>query len=214
MILPKNNLERLQLNQLFELATFVVTENFKHHTNCVKPLGYENEINSIFKEELNYFNNSQIFVSRDFDKSIIGSIRVLRWNYLDTLPIQKIFNINPSLFIDENPQKPIWHIGRLAIRRGIRNINLFKQLMVCAIAPICDNENAVAFAECDTHLLRVLQAYEIHAKPIGKPVFYLGSETIPILMSYKGLINFYNKNLDIQPMGIRNKIESKNYTFG
>lgn len=194
MIFSKNGIERLQVGQLLELAKFVVIENFKHHTNPAYPLDYENEINCIFEEELNYFENAQVFVSRDYHESIIGSIRVLKWNYLDTLPLQKIFNINPFLLSGGNHDQSIWHIGRFAIRKSIGNIILFKQLMVCAIAPICNDKNAIVYAECDSKLLKILPSIGINARRIGNSVYYLGSETIPIFMTYDDLIGFYNKN--------------------
>ena len=200
MILPKNYLERLELEQLFDLAKFVVNENFKHHTSSIYPENYENDISSIFQEEMLYFKNAGIFVSKDEDNSIIGSIRVLRWNYKDILPIQKIFGINPLLLNGYDINKSIWHIGRFAIKKGVKDINLFKRLMVCAIAPICQDKNAVAYAECDSKLLRVMQALGIKATPVDKPINYLGSETIPVSMQYKGLIGFYNKNKSLVPV--------------
>lgn len=194
MKLPKYHLERLHIDQLLELAKFVVTENFKHHKNLSNPLDYRKEVSYVFEEELNYFESAQVFICRDFNGSIIGSIRVLKWNYLDTLPIQKIFNINPNGLSGGKHLKSVWHIGRFAIRKGIRDIKLFKQLMVCAIAPICNKENAVAYAECDSKLLRVLLSMGINAHTIEKSIHYLGSETIPVCMAYDDLIGFYNKN--------------------
>lgn len=206
-----NNLEKLQIFQLIYLARFVVTENYKHHTNGATQLDINTEINSIFKEELNYFENSLVFVSREFDKSIRGSIRVLRWNYLDTLPIQKIFNINPIGYRGGKHQEPVWHIGRFAIRKGVRDINLLKQLIVCAIAPICNNENAIAYAECDSKLLRVLLAMGIEAHSIDKSIHYLGSETIPVCMTCDGLIEFYHKNKSLVPKKFLKKVIDRNH---
>ncbi|MDO6518587.1 hypothetical protein [Zobellia uliginosa] len=200
MILPKNYLERLGADRLYDLAKFVVNENFKHHTSSVYPENYTKEIGSILKEEKDYFNNAQIFVSKDVDNSIIGSIRVLRWNYTDVLPIQKIFGINPLLLNGHCIKSSIWHIGRFAIKKGVNDINLFKRLMVCAIAPICQDKNAVVYAECDSKLLRVMLALGIKAVPVEKPLNYLGSETIPVSMRYNGLIDFYNKNRSLVPV--------------
>lgn len=133
MIFLKNYLERLGADQLYDLAKFVVNENFNHHTGGIYPTNYKTEINSIFKEEYIYIQNSKIFVSKDCGNLIIASIRVLRWDYKEVLPIQKIFGINPLLLNGHNINKSIWHIGRFAIKKGIRDINLFKRLMVCAI---------------------------------------------------------------------------------
>ncbi|MGV3761650.1 hypothetical protein [Parapedobacter sp.] len=195
------NLEKLSSNELLDLAKFVVAENFKHHFGSADLLRCSHEINSICVEEHSYFDNAQIFVSRSFDRSIVGSIRVLKWNYMDVLPIRRIFGISPSN-IDGDPYcRSIWHIGRFAIKRGVRDVNLLKQLMACAIAPVCESENAVAYAECDSKLLRVLLALGINACPLGNSVNYLGSETIPIRMTHEGLWDFYYRNKFMVPVG-------------
>lgn len=198
-MLPKNDIERLQVHQLLDLAKFVVTENFKHHTNHADHFDYKKEINCVLKEEQKYFENAQLFVSRDLNRSIVGSIRVLKWNHHDTLPLEKIFSIHPSRFNEGNRKQSMWHIGRFAINKSIRNIKLFKQLMICAIAPICNDKNALAYAECDSKLLKVLPLMGINARRMGQSVYYLGSETIPIYMTFDDLIGFYTKNKGLVP---------------
>lgn len=197
MILTKNYLERLGQHQLSELAEFIVSENFSHHANDVKPSEYRNDIKSIYKEEINYFKNSQIYVAKDYIGSIIGSIRVLKWNYMDILPLQKIFGINPLMVVQNSDFNNLYHIGRFAIKKDVRDIKLLKQLMMYAIAPVCAQKGNVAFAECDSKLLRILLMMGIKAVKLGESVDYLGSETIPISMSYDGLIDFYNKNIEL-----------------
>lgn len=193
---------------MFELAEFVVKENFNHHTNNDLPEGYDEDIKSIYREEVNYYENAKVFVSKDSLGSISGSIRVLKWNFIDILPLQKIFGINPLYAINEPGINEIYHIGRFAIKKGIRDINLFKQLMVCAIAPICEQKGNIAFAEIDSKLLRVLNLLGIKTITIGESINYLGSETIPIGMTYSGLINFYNENKHLVKEGIREASES------
>lgn len=194
MILAKNYLEKLRTEEIINLSKFVVNENFKHHSGNALPKDYENDIQSIFKEELNYKKNAEIFVYKNYSGNIIGSIRVLEWNYIDVLPIQKIFNINPLLVIGGRPLNAIWHIGRFAINKEVSDINLFKKLMICAITPICKHKGNIAFAECDSKLLRILTLLGIESTIVGDSINYLGSETIPISMSCDGLIKFYNKN--------------------
>ncbi len=193
MILTKNYLEKLEANQIYDLAKFVVTENFKHHSNDNSLKDYKNDINSIYKEEL-HFKDSEVYISRDHSGLIFGAIRVLKWNFIDVLPLQKIFGINPLLVIHKPNINDIYHIGRFAIKKNVRDINLFKQLMVCAITSICKHKNNIAFAECDSKLLRILNLLGIQTTVIGESVNYLGSETIPIVMTYDGLIGFYNNN--------------------
>lgn len=194
MRLKKNYLEKLGKNKLIHLAEFVVKENFKHHSDNILPKNYMEDVKSIYLEEKRYNNLSNIFVIKDHLETILGTIRVLKWNYIDKLPIEKIFGINPISVTGNAPLKPIWHIGRFAIRKDVRDITLFKKLMVSAIAPICNSLNGVAFAEIDSKLLRILKLMGINATVIGDSIEYLGSETIPVCFTRNGLINFFNKN--------------------
>jgi len=194
MAIKNNYLERLDSDGIFDLAQFIVKENFNHHTNDELPRENFAEVNSIYEEEKMFFNNSDIFVIKNYQGNIEGAIRVLKWNYSDILPLEKIFGINPLEIVTISPSKSIWHIGRFAIKKDSSGINLFKKLMICAIAPVCQDENSIAFAECDSKLLRVLKGLGIKTTIIGEAINYLGSETIPVSMDYNGLINFYRKN--------------------
>lgn len=194
MILEKTKLERISENGIINLAKFVVSENFKHHDERVSSEEYLNDVQEIYEEELKFKNYSNVFVSKDNLGNINGSIRVLKWNYRDILPIEKIFGIHPTHITGNVLTTHIWHIGRFAISKQAGDSNLFKKLMVCAIAPVCKNRNSVAFAECDSKLLRILTLLGIQTTVIGESINYLGSETIPVCMNYDGLIGFYNKN--------------------
>ncbi|MFH6991513.1 hypothetical protein [Flavobacterium sp. FlaQc-48] len=195
MTINQNYLERLELNQLNELAKFVVEENFNHHCENVNTNELIADTQEVYDEELNYFKDSEIFVAKDFSGSIQGSIRVIQWDYKTKLPLQKIFNIDPlSVFDYSEKLSSVWHIGRFATKRNNTDKTLFRRLMVCAIAPICEQKNGVAFAECDSKLLRIMNLLGIKAEVIGASINYLGSETIPIAMSYDGLKDFYQNN--------------------
>ncbi len=194
MLHEKTYLSRIQKNEIFNLSKFVVTENFKHHAKSQFPSDYESDIDAIYKEEMAYLQNARVFAVKDESGAILGTIRSLNWDFISPLPIQKMFGINPLLCVNGNAVNEIWHIGRFAIKKGVRDINLLKKLMVCAIAPICQHKDNMAFAECDAKLLRVLTMMGIKAKKVGASIDYLGSETIPVCMSYDGLIDFYNEN--------------------
>lgn len=190
-------LELLKENQLFDLSRFIVNENIKHHKDNLSSLEIDKDINSIYEEELHFFDNSKIYLATDSDDSIIGSIRTVKWNHIDMLPIQKLFGINPLHIANEVSwdTKDIFHIGRFAIKKGIKDLTLLKQLMVMAVKPICKRKNSIAFAECDKKLLRIMYLLGIKASVIGESIYYLGSETVPILLSYDSLIDFYNENI-------------------
>lgn len=196
-MITKTYLEKLELHQVFDLAKFIVTENCKHHSKTALKAIAKEDVNRIYQEEVNFYKNAETYICKDKQGAINGAIRVLKWNYTDVLPLQKIFGINPYLAINTPDVNAVYHIGRFAIRQGARDINLLKQLMVCAIKPICMHKNNIAFAECDSKLLRTLNLLGINTTVIGKPVTYLGSETIPIIMNYQGLITFYNKNVHL-----------------
>jgi hypothetical protein len=219
MIITQSYLERLELDQLTELAKFVVEENFSHHCEDVTTTELVNDTQEVYDEELNYFKDSEIFVAKDFSGNIQGSIRVIKWDYKVMLPIQKIFDIDPLSVLNYSEKlSSVWHIGRFATRKDIKDRTLFKRLMVCAIAPICEQKNGVALAECDSKLLRIMNLLGIKTDIIGKSVNYLGSETIPIAMSYDGLKEFYYKNKYLVTAQYIDKIpsqifENKEYVY-
>jgi len=195
MIITQSYLGQLELNLLTDLAKFVVEENFNHHCENAQSIELQNDVADICHDELKYSKNSKYFVAKDSSGNIQGSIRIIKWDYKTTLPIQKIFNINPLDTLDnQNSVSSIWHIGRFATSKKSDDKTLFKKLMVHAITPICKEKNSVAFAECDSKLLRVMNLMGIETQVIGKPINYLGSETIPVSMSSAGLKGFYESN--------------------
>lgn len=183
--------DNLDRKNLYRLAKFVVEENYSHH-EFIQPKQLKNEIDLVFSEE-QALQNSKIFIAADSKDEIIGSIRVLRWNFSDLLPIEKIFHISP-LSLD-TPCK-VFHIGRFAIKKGSdkSGFMVFKTLMALAINEVCRNENTFALAECDAKLLKILRLLDIEAKILAKSQYYLGSETIPVLLPYNGLKRFLEKN--------------------
>lgn len=138
---------------LYELAEFVVRENYKHHTGGFSSESIKDEIRSVYQEELRYIDNSKVFVVRNNVRKIIGSIRVFKWDKKKVLPLQKIFGINPLMAIHPESDYSYWHIGRFAIDSfaGIPTITLFKQLMVYAVHPIVCDEKSYMIAEQGGH---------------------------------------------------------------
>lgn len=178
---------------LYELAKFVVEENYNHHAPS-ESMEFQDEVNLVYAEE-EQLNNSKIFAAKNDNGSMVGSIRVLRWNLVDQLPTQKLFDINP-LTIESNSNNAIYHIGRFAVKQGIDRSGfvVFKTLMTYAINEVCKYENSFALAECDAKLLKVVKLLGIQAHVISDSIYYLGSDTIPVLLPYKGLKKFLDKN--------------------
>lgn len=177
---------------LAELARFVVTENYKHHsTNLTKER--ESEIITIYNEEKAlYSDTSCIHIARSNQK-MTGTIRVFKWDKKKELPIEKLYGINPMEAISQEEHAEYWHVGRFAIdsSAGISSIHLFKQLMLYAVSPIMNSANGYMIAEVDTKLLRVMNALGFHTHNLGDPIYYLFSETIPIWANQKGIATFY-----------------------
>lgn len=194
------NYYSLDKQNLFELARFVVEENYNHH--CGSNQLFNKEVDDIYLQELK-LDNSKIFISTDQYHSIVGSIRVSKWNGRDVLPMQKLFNINIGS-LRQNNNYSVWHIGRFAIKKGIdkTGFNVFKTLMVCAINEVCQNEDCFALAECDAKLLRVLKLLGIEAITLADSIDYLGSETIPVLLTYTGLKKFLDNNRHLLPQNL------------
>lgn len=188
------NIWQLGAESLYELAEFVVKENYKHHVGGLSSEYIKDEVDAVYEEELAYMDNSMIFGVRNAEGKIIGSIRVFKWDRKKILPIQKIFGICPLSAIHAEENYSYWHIGRFAIDSfaGIPTITLFKQLMVFAVHPIVCDEESYMIAETDSKLLRIMNALGIETTQLGDSLNYLASETIPVCSSKKGLSVFYN----------------------
>ncbi|MGV4415090.1 hypothetical protein [Chryseobacterium sp. T1] len=166
-------------------------------------------------------NNSKIVVSREENLSIVGTIRFLKWNHVDILPIEKLFNIKIS-DISSNKNIKIWYIGRFAIKKGVDRMgfNVLKTLMTCVVNEVCKSENSFALAECDVKLLKILNLLGIETIVLADSINYLGSETLPVILPYKGLKSFLDKNIHLLPPQFyistpecSFSVVSKNYTL-
>lgn len=185
--------------KLNELAEFVVRENYKHHVGDFSSESIKDEIYSVYQEELQYIDNSTIFVVRNDAGKIIGSIRVFKWDRKKTLPLQKIFGINPLTAIHPETDYSYWHIGRFAVDSfsGIPTITLFKQLMAYAVHPIVCDTKSYMIAETDSKLLKIMNMLGITTNSLGKPLYHLASLTEPIYSSRKDLLPYYTKMMSI-----------------
>ena len=180
---------------LYDMVTFVVNENYSHHSSVGMPSNNKHEINDIYQEELAFVSSSRYYIVYDNNKRIVGSIRVFKWDCNKVIPMQVIFNVFPCEKIESSPSAAFWHIGRFAIDSNVEfsTITLFKQLMVLAISPIVSEAGSYMLAETDSHLLRVMNALGIQTRQLGNPMMYLSSETVPIYSSYEGLSEFYDR---------------------
>ena len=190
----KYTIYQVDKQYLYNIARFVVKINYLHYfENINTNLQIEQEIEHIFQEELLYSGLYKIYVAEDTAGEMIGCIRIMQWNRMDKLPMQKIFVINPLDSIENAEDTTFWHVGRFAIdsSTGISTVSLFKQLMIYAIYPIYQEVNGYMIAECDRRLLRTVNLLGIKTVALGKSVNYLGSETVPIYADKKGLSVFY-----------------------
>ncbi|QTE23610.1 hypothetical protein [Polaribacter cellanae] len=96
MVYEKYRLRELQPNEIIRLAEFIVVENFKHHRQSCNdvPFKRKKEILSVYNQEMDFLNSSKIFVAEDTSGNIVGFIRILKWNGMDVLPLQRIFGID------------------------------------------------------------------------------------------------------------------------
>jgi hypothetical protein len=178
-----------------QIAEFVVKTNYKRHQNDVYPQDIEEKINEVYEYEKEFKDNSIFYILKDGENNIIGSIRVMKWNGISVLPIQREFHIEiENLGL---PLNNIWHIGRFAVNSGVESfeiINLFKILLICAFRHICENKENVLLAECDKKLLITIKRLGVKIKELGTSSFCLGSETFPIITDAEGLAPFMENN--------------------
>lgn len=187
---------RVGSEYLRNVAEFVVKANYSHHTGNAYPANLDEEINLVYEEEQKYAATSHIFIAESNAGEMIGCIRVAKWDMMNDLPMQKIFNINPLERISSlRHDSSVWHVGRFAVGSnvGVSSVSLFKKLMVYAITPICQETDSYMVAECDCKLLRVMGLLGIDTIRLGEGIHYLGSETIPVYSHRQGLLNFFYK---------------------
>ena len=194
---------QLSENGLSDLAMFVVKENYKHHQNydCTElTITQKEELEDVLKEERSYYENSKIFVAKNDKNKIIGAIRLMQWNKTDELPITKLFGINPLSKGEHKTSSNIWHIGRFAVESGGTNstrMNLFRVLMMYAVAPICKYQDGLMYAECDSKLLRAINGLGLEARTLDEGIEYLGSKTIPICIGRNGMLEFMSRHCSL-----------------
>lgn len=59
MISINTHLESLEKEHLNDLASFIVSENYNHHTDGVMPASYPLEVAEIYEEELRLYHEAQ-----------------------------------------------------------------------------------------------------------------------------------------------------------
>ena len=144
-----------------ELSQFIVVENYKHHVGTVEASQIADDIADVTKEELAlYGDNTYIYIARDNQGKILGSIRSFLWNRQSVLPLERIYGINPLEAIHSDVKFNYWHVGRFAIDStlGIATFTLFKRLMALAVRPIVGDSDSYMIAEIDSKLLKVMNA--------------------------------------------------------
>lgn len=180
---------------LYELAEFVVRENYLHHSgqNSIPLLA---EIENVCNEERRLINLSRVLVARNAEGQIIGSIRVTRWDKKTTLPLESLFGINPLDLNFDNKVTTFWHIGRFSISKegAFSTILLMKTLMIYAIYPIVKAVSGCLLAEVDRKLFYALGKLGIIVSQLAPSIHYLASETIPVYSTSKAMMCFYERN--------------------
>lgn len=182
-----------------EVARFVVNENYKHHKKCKSDISdFSKDYSEILKEERDFFEYSSVIVAKDDSGCIVGCIRVTNWNKNPhELPLIKIWG-SEIVCIQNlvNSYHHIWHVGRFAVVREYgNNGRLFKLLMLYAISPIFQYGKGILLAEADEKLFRVMKALQIDVLPLSKGREYIGSMTIPMMVTKDGLTKFMLKNV-------------------
>jgi N-acyl-L-homoserine lactone synthetase len=181
---------------LLEIARFVVNENYSHHMSSFTEEDINKDIKSVLEEEeYLYDDKSHIYIARDSSGKMIGCIRSFHWDKHKTLPIEKIYGINPLHAVHEEAKYNYWHIGRFAVAKdsGLSTLTLFKRLMALTVKPIVEDKYSYMIAEIDSKLLKVMKVLGFGTRQIGKSIDYLTSETVPVCSSKRGVKGFFSK---------------------
>ena len=181
---------------LNEIANFVVRENYSHHMSSFTEEEINKDIKSVLEEEeYLYDEKSRIYIARDYFGKMIGCIRSFHWDKHKTLPIEKVYGINPLHAVHEEEKYSYWYIVRFAVAKdsGLSTLTLFKRLMALAVKPIVEDKYSYMIAEIDSKLLKVMKVLGFATRQIGKSIDYLTSETVPVCSSKRGINGFFSK---------------------
>ena len=171
-------------------------------------------VNALTLEDTLIFEDS-IFCVAIKKSKIVGSVKITRWNENSLLPIQKLFDIDPAMFIAKG-FKSVWHIGRFAISKSEKEgAKLLKKLIAIAVYPVCKSANSIMLAECDSKFVRVLNLIGLKTEQLAQGIDYLGSETLPVYSTQEWLAFFLNKSSYYNDaVYFHSKIESKERLSG
>lgn len=183
---------RLPLSYTRALISYIITENYLHHGIHKEPAELESETAMLCAEEAQY-TDSHIFGAMAGDR-ICGSIRICKKLPGQVLPLEKMYGIDICALVPDGVS--VYHIGRFAVSKGAdgSGIRVFKTLMALALRVADKDPAATVFAECDRKLLRTVRHLGIEAEAIGRPIFYLGSETVPVQMPRGSYQKFLEAN--------------------
>lgn len=183
---------RLSLICIKELVSYVIRENYLHHGVQKDAAERESETAALCAEEAQY-TDSHIFAAMAGNR-ICGTIRICKKLPGQVLPLEKMYGIDVWTLVPADTS--VYHIGRFAVSKGAdgSGIRVLKTLMALALHVADNDHTGTVFAECDRKLLRTVRQLGIEAEAIGKPVFYLGSETVPVQMPRDSYQKFLDAN--------------------
>tara|TARA_R110001583_G_scaffold25760_2_gene93064 strand:- start:11490 stop:12206 length:717 start_codon:yes stop_codon:yes gene_type:complete len=188
---------------LSDVSRFILRVNHQVHLNS-NIINYADLVKT--KElDLKSFSTSYFYAIKNREQEIVGTIKAEKWDGKSKLPIEDDFDINVDDILNRLDFKPneIWHIGRFAIDQQkirkdflLRNnrITILKLLLTSVLQHVCMNSNNVYLAESDKKLFDKLKLMGINSSQIGESKMYLGSETVPIFNTAKGVEKFVNKH--------------------
>jgi hypothetical protein len=184
---------------LSDVSRFILRVNHQVHLNS-NIINYSDFVKT---KELDFksFSTSYFYAIKNRKYEIVGTIKAQKWDGKSKLPIEDDFDIRIDKIVKNLDEKPneIWHIGRFAIdQQKIREdallrknrITILKLLLTNVLQHVCMNETNIYLAESDKKLFDKLKLMGINSTQIGESKMYLGSETVPIFNTAKGVEKF------------------------
>lgn len=195
------SLWNVSLESLEQYSEFVANVNMiKHQSRLAKC----SEIEPILKAEYEVYPSSVLYALKDHNNNFIGTVRHTLWNKHYSFAIKDEFDVDVETVIQSKQLIPpeIFHVARLAIETSHSKITLshrqrlelLKILLIHAFLPVLKKEDNVMIAESDVRIHRDLAHFGIYNQIIGKEKMCLGSYTVPVMNTGRGLKEFYYRN--------------------
>lgn len=190
-IFPEFTLRLIEPHEIVDFTKFVfeVYKETYQERHQIEML--QNELLNMIEEDQEYYVHSFYYVL-EYKNTVIGTRKVTRWNETMSFPITTVFGWDANKFLQDHPNiTEVYHLSRVCISSNLlKKFDLKKSLRFVLIKQMekfilksYATDSSAFITECDVDYLKVVEKlFGLPYYVVAEPKFYLGSQTVPIIM--------------------------------